>query len=117
MAKIKKAQNGKEVGKYFLKDPKYKNFGEGSKKPMTSVQKSDDSNYRKKRTYSDIDDDGVSTRNVKEKRTVKGFLTGAPKAGGKMVETLKKGGKVTKAKPTAQMLKQEKKIKSQTKKK
>ena len=35
----------------------------------------------------------------------------------KIISEYKKGGKVTKAKPTAQMLKQEKKIKSQTKKK
>jgi hypothetical protein len=115
MAKIKKAQNGKEVGDYFWKDPKYKNFGEGSKKPMTSVVKSNDKNYKKKTTY--LGDDNVDKRLIKERRTVKGFLTGAPKAGGKMetTEPMKKGGKVTKAKPTAQMLKQEKKIKAKKK--
>jgi hypothetical protein len=115
MAKIKKAQNGKEVGDYFWKTPKYK-LPANENKPMTSVVKSNDKNYRKKTTYLGIDDNDVSTRNVKERRTVKGFLKGAPKAGGKMVETLKKGGKVTKAKPTAQMLKQEKKIKAKSKK-
>lgn len=135
MAKIKKAQSGKEVGDYFWKTPKYKNFGEGSKKPMTGVVRSNDGNYRKKTTY--LGDDNVDKRLIKERRTVKGFLTGAPKAGGKMetIQPMKKGGKVSKTKvatiraaakrnkaagkagkkPTAAMLKQERKIKAKGK--
>jgi hypothetical protein len=103
--KIKKAQNGKEVGDYFWKDPKYKNFGEGSKKPMTSVVKSNDKNYRKKTTHLIDEDNNRVARDIKEKRTVKGFLKGAPKAGGRMVqiEDLKKGGKVTKSRNGAKL--------------
>ena len=110
MAKIKKAQSGKEVGDYFWKDPKYK-FST-AKKPMTSVVKSNDGNYRKKTTY--LGDDNVDKRLIKERRTVKGLLTGAPKAGGKMetIEPMKKGGKVTKAKDGKWMQKVSKSIKA-----
>jgi hypothetical protein len=100
---VKKAQDGKEVGDYFWKDPKYK-FS-NAKKPMTGVVRSNDGNYRKKTTY--LGDDNVDKRLIKERRTVKGFLTGAPKAGGKMetIEPMKKGGKVGKAKAGKQMIK------------
>ena len=105
MAKIKKAQNGKEVGDYFWKDPKYKFSNE--KKPMTSVVKSNDKNYRKKTTHLIDEDNNRVARDIKERRTVKGFLKGAPKAGGRMlqIEDLKKGGKVTKAKSAAKVMK------------
>jgi len=99
--KVKKAQDGKEVGDYFWETGKYKNVGVGSKGPMTNIKKSSDKNYRKKTTYLGIDNDGGSTRNVTERRTLKGFLTGAPKAGGKFVEKdYKKGGTMKKSMKT-----------------
>jgi len=102
--KVKKAQDGKEVGDYFWQTGKYKGGMVGDKRPMTNVKKSNDKNYRKKTTYLDYKDtedgSGISTRSVKERRTVKGFLTGAPKAGGKFVETLRKGSSIKKSMKT-----------------
>ena len=102
---IKKAQNGQEVGDYFWKTPNYKGGNVGDKKPMTSVVRSNDKNYRKKTTYLGIDDEGNSPRIVKERRTLKGFLTGAPKAGGTMKQVYKKGGSIRKSMKTGGKIK------------
>jgi hypothetical protein len=124
--KVKKAQTGGE----------YQSMGNATKvSAKKSKYVSEDGNYKMK--FKGGDDDSAPTSAV-QRRTVKGFLKGKPKAAGKM--ELKAGGKVmlkradgsysqrglwdniraakgSGKKPTAQMLKQEKKIKSQTKKK
>jgi len=89
--KMKKAQNGKEL------------------QPMGDVTKvsankskyvSEDGNYKMK--FKGGDDNSAPTSFV-QRRTLKGFLKGAPKAAGKM--ELKSGGKVGKAKAGKQMIK------------
>lgn len=124
--KVKKAQDGGE----------YQSMGNATKvSAKKSKYVSEDGNYKMK--FKGGDDNSAPTSAV-QRRTVKGFLKGKPKAAGKM--ELKAGGKVmikrkdgsvsqrglwdnirankgSGKKPTAQMLKQEKKIKSQTKKK
>jgi hypothetical protein len=124
--KVKKAQTGGE----------YQSMGNVTKvSAKKSKYVSEDGNYKMK--FKGGDDDSAPTSAV-QRRTVKGFLKGKPKAAGKM--ELKSGGKVmlkradgsysqrglwdniraakgSGKKPTAQMLKQEKKIKSQSKKK
>jgi len=126
MATVKKAQNGKEL----------RSMGDAMKvSPKKSKYVSEDGDYKIK--FKGMDDNSRPTGLV-QRRTLKGFLKGAPKAGGKM--ELKAGGKVmikradgsvsqrglwdnirankgSGKKPTAQMLKQEKKIKAQSKKK
>ena len=125
--KVKKAQDGGE----------YKTMEDVTRGGLFDNNKyvSEDGNYKMKFKGGDI----------VQRRTLKGFLKGAPKAAGKM--ELKSGGKVTKAKagkqmikradgstsqrglwdniraakgsgkkPTAAMLKQEKKIKAEEKK-
>jgi hypothetical protein len=81
---MKNAQNGKEL------------------QPMGDVTKvsankskyvSEDGNYKMK--FKGGDDNSAPTSAV-QRRTVKGFLKGAPKAAGKM--TLKSGGKMSKKK-------------------
>jgi hypothetical protein len=125
--KMKKAQNGKEI----------QTMGDATKVSANkSKYVSEDGNYKMK--FKGGDDNSAPTSAV-QRRTLKGFLKGAPKAAGKM--KLKSGGKVGKTmlkradgstsqrglwdniraakgsgkKPTAQMLKQEKKIKAKTK--
>jgi hypothetical protein len=122
---VKKAQRGGE----------YQPMGDATKvSPKKSKYVSEDGNYTMK--FKGGDDNSKPTSAV-QRRTLKGFLKGKPKAAGKM--ELKAGGKVmmkradgsvsqrglwdniraakgSGKKPTAQMLKQEKKIKAKSKK-
>lgn len=127
MATIKKAQKGREL----------QNMGDATKVSANkSKYVSEDGNYKMK--FKGGDDNSAPTSAV-QRRTLKGFLKGAPKAAGKM--NLKSGGKVGKTMlkradgstsqrglwdnirakkgsgkaPTKEMLKQERKIKSKSK--
>ena len=123
---VKKAKDGKDL----------QPMGDATKvSSKKSKYVSESGDY--KMTFKGGDDNSAPTSAV-QRRTLKGFLKGAPKAAGKM--ELKAGGKVmmkradgsvsqrglwdniraakgSGKKPTAQMLKQEKKIKAQSKKK
>ena len=83
--KVKKAQDGGE----------YKTMEDVTRGGLFDNNKyvSEDGNYKMKFKGGDI----------VQRRTLKGFLKGAPKAAGKM--ELKSGGKVTKAKAGKQMIK------------
>jgi hypothetical protein len=82
--KIKKAQVG----------GKYQSMGDATKvSAKKSKYVSEDGNYKMK--FKGGDDNSAPTSTV-QRRTVKGFLKGAPKAAGKM--TLKSGGKMSKKK-------------------
>ena len=83
-ATIKKAQMGSKVGNYA---PTKENIDKGfSNKSI----KSEDKDYKVK---VKLKDDG--SVKATERRTLKGFLTGAPKAGGKL---MKSGGSMKKCK-------------------
>jgi hypothetical protein len=127
---VKKAQRGGN----------YQPMGDATKvSPKKSKYVSEDGNYKLKFKGDDNSRPAEDTfkTSLVQRRTLKGFLKGAPKAAGKM--KLKPGGKVmlkrkdgsvsqrglwdnirankgSGKKPTAQMLKQEKKIKAKSKK-
>jgi hypothetical protein len=87
-ATIKKAQDGNTVRGLRL-------MGENSRKvsPNKSKYVSEDGNYKMK--FKGGSDTSAPTSAV-QRRTLKGFLKGVPKAAGKMA--LKSGGKMTKCK-------------------
>jgi len=112
MAKIKKAQDGWMSKETFNKrkfrptDGAAYTTSHGKKTKFLS----EDKNYAMKEKYNDENKPNKRTSLV-ERRTVKGFLKGAPKAAGKATldergnMKMKVGGKVTKAKSGAKMVK------------
>jgi len=85
MATIKKAQKGKTMAPVTVKAT---TMNRGAK----SVQTSPGGAYKMKTTTNAA---GDTTKQV-ERRTLKGMLTGAPKARGVMKQTFKMGGKMSK---------------------
>ena len=119
MAKVKKAQEGSWMSKETFNKRKFRPT-DGAAYTTSHGKKtkflSEDKEYSMKSKYNDENKPHKRTSLV-ERRTVKGFLKGAPKAAGKATldergnMKMKGGGKVTKAKSAA------KKIKAASKKK
>jgi len=114
MAKVKKAQEGSWMSKETFNKRKFRPT-DGAAYTTSHGKKtkflSEDKEYSMKSKYNDENKPNKRTSLV-ERRTVKGFLKGAPKAAGKatldergnMKNPMKGGGKITKAKSVAKMV-------------
>ena len=89
-AATKKAKNGKQVKK--ANNGTLQPMGKNSRKVGEGKYVSEDGNYKLK--FKEKNSSGST--NAVQRRTLKGFLTGAPKAAGKMA--LKSGGSMKKCK-------------------
>lgn len=99
--KVSKAQTGKKVKTLPNVTVNASTMNRGKK----TVQTSPGGSYKMKTTTNAAGD----TLKQVERRTVKGVLTGAPKARGVMQQAYKTGGKMTKAKSGMKMSKMSKK--------